>query len=254
MNKSQFDAQYYDAQVEGSIRSARAVLGVLFDMYQPARVTDVGCGRGGWLAVAGELGATALEGFDGPWTDEAKLVSHEIVFQTVDIGRGDRVCSSADLCISMEVAEHLPPSNAAGFIGTLCDVADVVLFSAAIPGQGGTGHINEQRQSYWAEKFAAHDYIQYDVLRPELWSKRDVEVWYRQNSFLFVKRGSTAIAPSVLEARLRPISDCVHPDLFEQKLRDLRAIAERKNERIEKPTGRFVAGTLVRYAKRLVSR
>jgi hypothetical protein len=45
-----------------------------------------------------------------------------------------------DLAVCLEVAEHLPPERAESFIRELCDLAPVVLFSAAIPGQGGTGH------------------------------------------------------------------------------------------------------------------
>jgi len=37
-------------------------------------------------------------------------------------------------------------------------IIDNVLFSAAIPNQGGTGHINEQWQEYWAEKFYANGF------------------------------------------------------------------------------------------------
>lgn len=55
-----------------------------------------------------------------------------------------------DLCVSMEVAEHLPPSRADSFVADLVGLAPVVLFSAAVPEQGGTNHLNEQWPDYGA--------------------------------------------------------------------------------------------------------
>lgn len=31
------------------------------------------------------------------------------------------------------------------------------------------GHVNEQWQSFWAEKFAARGYVAVDAIRPEIW-------------------------------------------------------------------------------------
>ena len=49
-----------------------------------------------------------------------------------------------DLALSLEVAEHLPPECGSEFVQTLTDLSSVILFSAAIPFQGGTDHLNEQ--------------------------------------------------------------------------------------------------------------
>ena len=100
---------------------------------------------------------------------------------------------TCDLAICLEVAEHLTPAAGARLVKTLCSVAPVVLFSAAIPAQGGTNHINEQWQSHWADEFAAHGFDCFDPIRPEIWNDRDVFPWYRQNILLFVSRSAGKI-------------------------------------------------------------
>lgn len=73
-----YDSAFYADQVEGSVRSARVVLPLVFAARKPASVIDIGCGQGPWLAVAEELGATDLTGLDGDWVDRAKLRSARI--------------------------------------------------------------------------------------------------------------------------------------------------------------------------------
>jgi hypothetical protein len=92
-----------------------------------------------------------------------------------------------DLAISLEVAEHLPPTAAAGFVSLLADLSDFVLFSAAVPGQGGVGHVNEQWPDYWISLFAGHGYSCLDVIRKRIWDDESIPLWYRQNILLFVR-------------------------------------------------------------------
>jgi hypothetical protein len=63
---------------------------------------------------------------------------------------------------------------------------DTILFSAAIPGQGGTHHINEQFPEYWAAVFRQKGFSVVDVLRPAIWTNNRVNWWYRQNLLLFM--------------------------------------------------------------------
>jgi hypothetical protein len=68
------------------------------------------------------------------------------ITQTTDI-------RTFDLAICLEVAEHLPPEAAEGFIDSLTRLAPVVLFSAAITFQVGNQHLNGQWPDYWATLF-----------------------------------------------------------------------------------------------------
>lgn len=92
-----------------------------------------------------------------------------------------------DLCISLEVAEHIEEDRADLFIDNLCDASDVILFSAALPKQGGGRHVNEQEITYWAEKFKTRGYTQCDFIRKQIWNDSNVEYWYKQNIAMYVK-------------------------------------------------------------------
>ena len=86
----------------------------------------------------------------------------------------------------LEVAEHLPETAAASLVESLVNLSSVVLFSAAIPMQGGTNHINEQWPEYWRRLFQVHGYRMLDLIQREIWKNAAVKFWYRQNTFLFV--------------------------------------------------------------------
>jgi hypothetical protein len=54
----------------------------------------------------------------------------------------------------MEVAEHIDDVQADHVVEKVSAAVDkTLIWTAAIPGQGGVGHINLQDPGYWAEKF-----------------------------------------------------------------------------------------------------
>jgi hypothetical protein len=110
------------------------------------------------------------------------------------------------------VAEHLPEDSAKSFVAALVGAAPVILFSVAIPNQGGTHHVNERWQSYWAALFAEHGYIALDCVRPAVFGDQRVELWYRQNILMFCLPGR---CPSGYMAVRSPYYlDRVDPELF----------------------------------------
>jgi SAM-dependent methyltransferase len=178
---------FYAWQRHGSWNSAKRILPIVFEAVQPKSVVDVGCGVGTWLDVARTLGVTDAVGYEGAWVKALEPAYPGLDIRAADLEqplRGDR---QFDLAMSMEVAEHLTPKRADSFVADLVALAPHVLFSAAVPGQGGNNHINEQWQSYWADKFAAHGYGPRDIIRPAVWNDRRVAYWYRQNAVLYSK-------------------------------------------------------------------
>lgn len=165
--------------------SAHAVLSHLIALTNPNSVIDVGCGQGCWLAVLRGIGITDILGIDGPWVDLENLEIPPSNFRVIDLTQPFRIERSFDLALSLEVAEHLPPSSAAGFIESLTRTAPVVYFSAAIPFQGGNRHKNEQWPDYWADLFGRHGYLPVDCVRGRIWGNPDVEWWYAQNGLVF---------------------------------------------------------------------
>jgi SAM-dependent methyltransferase len=242
-----YSANFFAGCTPGSLLSARAVLALLFEIYQPKSVIDVGCGQGTWLVAAEELGARVLMGIDGPWVDATSLFSKKIDFRSVDLEAPFSVPQKFDLCISVEVAEHLSAGCAGEFVKSLCTASDVVLFSAAIPQQGGTNHINERWQSFWAGLFDEAGYGCYDLIRAKVWADPKVESWYRQNLLLYVRRTHPLGAKLHSYVSAHGPLDIVHPEIYTGNLETLqRPVAE--------PSLRFCTDILGRWCRRQLSK
>lgn len=93
---------------------------------------------------------------------EALAIPREC-FAAVDLNKAFEADRRFDLAISMEVAEHLAPEISANFVRSLTRLSDIVLFSAAVPGRGGTNHINEQWPSYWSNLFRNENFEVVDL-------------------------------------------------------------------------------------------
>jgi SAM-dependent methyltransferase len=214
MTSTAYRPVFYASHEQEARRSAEAVLPYVIGRLQPGSVVDVGCGAGVWLAGARDLGIADVLGIEGPWMEAlpGRDTSLPMRFQNLDAPIvADR---RFDLAIALEVAEHLKPQRAVGFVADLCALADIVLFSAAVPGQGGTHHINEQWQSAWVERFRQNDFVAFDVIRPEFWRDERVAFWYRQNTFLFAhERVAGRVASAFADVPPR-LLDVVHPELF----------------------------------------
>jgi SAM-dependent methyltransferase len=213
-----YDDRFFSQIQQASVRSATVILERLYSVYKPNSVLDVGCGWGAWLSVAEKLGSKRLTGIDGPWVNPDSLLTKTATFLHADFENPIVVSGKFDLCISVEVAEHLAPAHAERFVETLCSAADVVLFSAAVRHQGGQNHINEQWQSYWVDLFKKVSYQCFDIFRHAIWWNDSVEWWYRQNVFLYLKDGATSVEAATLLPLLGPVVDAVHPRNYQQKI------------------------------------
>lgn len=208
-----YDNTFYDQITEGSVRSARKVLPYVRSIFQSyginqednycfgptpkiTSVIDIGCGAGSWLSVCQELGIKDVYGVDGEYVDCQRLLIPQDKFEPHDLSQPYIPLRKYDMAISLEVAEHLPESAADAFVQTLTRCSENILFSAAVPGQNGVGHINEQWPSYWVPKFQALGYQCDAYARFKFWHDEDIENWYRQNILLFKK--TTNEWPSIL--------------------------------------------------------
>lgn len=229
---AQYTEQFYHAHKAGALSSARAVVPFVQQLLQPAAVVDVGCGSGAWLAVWRECGVTDVRGVDGAYVKPESLLIPAEQFTAHDLTQPLRLARQFDLVMSLEVAEHLPAEHAARFVQTLTALGPVVLFSAAIPQQGGVGHINEQWPQYWAELFTRFDYVAIDCLRRRCWHDPAVEWFYAQNMVLYAQRAFVA-GHAALQRELinqsGPPPALVHPRKYLAELvavEELRALAK----------------------------
>jgi SAM-dependent methyltransferase len=181
-----YSESFYSTSWHRASRSARRVVPLVVEFVAPRSALDVGCGTGAWLEVLREAGVTDVLGIDGPHVTPELLRIPTALFQTHDLATPLSLSRRFELAISLEVAEHLPSGAAERFVRDLTALAPVVLFSAAVPGQGGTRHINERWPEYWESLFRGQGYVVVDCLRSRIWNDQEVEFFYAQNLLLFV--------------------------------------------------------------------
>ncbi len=211
-------------------RSAREIVPIVLALVRPRSVVDVGCGTGAWLAVFQEYGVPEVLGIDGAHVPPELLEVPADRFLARDLARPLHLEQRFDLVLALEVAEHLPPSCAGTFVESLAGLGPLVLFSAAIPFQGGLHHVNEQWPTYWAGLFAAQGFVPVDCIRPRVWENARVQWWYAQNTLLYAHRDALASNPALrcaYEASAGRPLNLVHPRHY-LGTADLRTIGPRR--------------------------
>ena len=209
-----YTKEFYDNLEKGSYSSAKNILPLVLNLSHPKSVVDIGCGIGTWLKVCQQLKIRNLLGLDGKYVNKKLFKLDPQYFLATDLNKPIKIKQKFDLLICLEVAEHLPPNRAKSFIASLTSLSDTVLFSSAIPLQGGKNHLNEQWPSYWAKKFHKNNFSPVDFIRPQIWNNSNVEWWYRQNVVLFVKDSVIKKNPKInslyQQHKKQPLS-IVHP-------------------------------------------
>jgi hypothetical protein len=198
------EINYVHSEIVHNDKAAINFVPHLYKHISPKSVIDIGCGLGNWLHVLKQSGCSEVLGVDGSNVDRSKLVINDNEFIVHDLTQPLALSKKFDLCICLEVAEHLPQSCADTLIQSLVCCADTILFSAALPLQGGQNHVNEQPFSYWVSKFNSKGYKVLDVFRGEIWNNPNIDWWYRQNMFLICKSSDGQ----------QPIMEFYHPDAY----------------------------------------
>ena len=198
----EYGAAFYSFLDSFAVRSAERIVPIVAGALPVASIADFGCGQGAWLSVWRGTEAEIV-GVDGPYVDRRRLLIPAMNFRPADLTAALDLGRRFDLVQSLEVAEHLPPGSAGPFVDTLTRHGDAVLFSAAVPGQGGEHHVNEQPLAFWRALFAARGYRAVDLVRPAVRRQSEVQQWYRCNTILYVNDAGTArLSPAAREAMI----------------------------------------------------
>lgn len=229
-----YDAVFFDEMVHTSKKAAEFIVPDLIHKVQCKSILDLGCGTGEWLSVWEKHGIQDLLGVDGDYVSRSAMKISPDKFFVHDLEKPFDAGRKFDLAMSVEVAEHLPESAADNFVDSLTRHADVIVFSAAVPGQVGTWHINEQWQSYWKEKFESRGYEALDYVRNKWWNNPHIVWWYRQNILIYVKADKWDKYPNLKKEREKNKGiqkPNIHPD-FEFHLKHIHGF---KNQLLAKP-------------------
>jgi glycosyltransferase involved in cell wall biosynthesis/SAM-dependent methyltransferase len=176
-------------------RGAVVVANILESWVDFRTVLDLGCGTGIWLNVLRDGGRRQVFGVDFEATGPADLAVDPELILTADLGQKLDLHRRYDLVVCLEVAEHIDAQFADVVVENCTRHADLILFSAALPGQQGVHHVNEQPPQYWAERFQRRGYTVFDLIRPLIWNEPQIPLWYRQNILLFARDGSSQLDP-----------------------------------------------------------
>ena len=203
MGKHEYSGDFYSYIDAGSRRSARIVAGLLLKEMKILSLLDVGAGHGAWAAEWLTAGVKTVVAVDGEYVRPDQLAIPKAAFRAHDLSTPLDLNKRFDLVQSLEVAEHLPADKAETIIDSVTGHGDVILFSAAVPHQGGEHHVNEQPPEYWREKFAARGYAAFDFLRPRLAGRSEVMPWYRFNSYIYANdAGEKRLSEAMLGTRV----------------------------------------------------
>ncbi len=212
-----YDDAFYDHLEAGSKRSAEIIVPIVLEFLRPVSVVDVGCGRGTWLSVFREQGVPRVVGIDGPHVNRKQLLIPHECFLEHDLNLPLALGEQFGLVTCLEVGEHLPDKSAGVFVDSLTRLGDIILFSAAIPFQGGVRHLNEQWPDYWANIFAGHAFFPVDTIRFRVWNNPSVEWFYAQNMILYVSEQALAKHPVLKEEQERTANRplrLIHPTKY----------------------------------------
>lgn len=134
---------------------------------KPGTMIDYGSGDGWWSHTFKQAGADhcyAVE-LDPIALDHTPA---DVYFKQHDLREPlNDLTGVFDLVMCLEVAEHIPKNQAHNaLLSTLArSTGNILVFSAAQPGQPGTGHVNLQPLSYWIEAIEKWSYIQFSPER-----------------------------------------------------------------------------------------
>lgn len=215
-----YSSYFYELQLSESAKSAASVLPIINELVNPKSIIDVGCGVGAWLKAWKSIKKDVeVLGLDASFVDKSMLlIDSNEEFKEVDLNfKIPTFDKKFDLAMCLEVAEHLNEERADSLVLDLIHLSDIILFSAAIPGQEGTDHRNEQYLSYWVDKFESVDYKCYDIIRPQIWNENDISWWFRQNIVFFIKPGKAHKIEELPHQSFYNL-DLVHKELLQHKI------------------------------------
>lgn len=231
---AEYPEEFYEDHIAKARSSAEKIVPLVMELVGPSSVVDLGCSVGTWLATFARHGIEDYVGVDGDWVPRALLQIPSDRFVEARLDRPFRLDRRFDLAMSLEVAEHLPEHAARRFVESAVRLAPCVLFSAAIPHQGGLHHLNEQWPDYWAALFAAHGYAVVDSIRSRIWSTEGVDYWYKQNTLIYASEEILAARPLLArdrDATRESMLSLVHPRL-------LPYVAANGSAHVRRPTAR----------------
>ncbi len=135
----------------------KEILDLTIELFHPSSVLDVGCGTGISLDYFKSKGVS-VRGLEGSALAISKARNVSLI-QQHDLNEPINLDETFDLVWCFEVAEHIHPRYVSSLLQILTNHSNHILLSAARPGQGGLGHLNERSLEYWIDHMRQRGYV-----------------------------------------------------------------------------------------------
>lgn len=158
-------------------------------LWTEVHVDDIGASRGLYVRKLLAMGISA-KGYD-KFTEYEPLVTRCDITQPMTLESGIGWGKKFFVTLCLEVFEHVEDVHWERMILNLIQRANVVIFSAALLGQGGTGHINCRSRYEWIRRFAMMGWMldldSTEHLVAFLSKNPGVMGWLKANVMIFVR-------------------------------------------------------------------
>jgi len=165
----------------------------IFNTFSPDSILDLGCGVGSYIEGALLAGCKKVLGIELNF-DNAKEYFTDLICPYIisgDVTINLKLQCKFDCVISFEVGEHIEPDGTQGFINNLTSYTNkYIIFTAASPGQRGTGHINLLDKNIWIESVVKKGFVYRGDLVDKCkidWKEFNVESYIIKNLMIFRK-------------------------------------------------------------------
>ena len=153
--------------------------------WVPKRAADLGCGRGHYCAILKGCGWPVVDGYEGTPNIASLGVYNNIM--TLDLSKRHWVAIEYDFTLCLEIGEHIPKKHEQTFIDNVCDfVSKDLVLSWGIPGQGGTGHFNEQPNDYVIGEFGKRG-LKFDEEKSRILREVATRKWFKNTVMVFMR-------------------------------------------------------------------
>lgn len=181
-----YDKRYFTEIESKEVEQANNLCDIICKIYDPKIVGDVGCATGLYLVPFHVKGTETIG-----WDNAEYAVGEKRVPTVVDADITKKLPKQrVDLAICLEVLEHIESGLSKPVIENITKLSDVIIFSAAQVGQGGTGHVNCRPREYWEGAFMMQGFkrdIEAEHKIREHVTKGKHAGWFRRNLQVFVK-------------------------------------------------------------------
>ena len=151
---SLYNDEFFEWHVKYAREYSIKTMDWYIEKYKPFSVLDFGCGIGSYLESAYNHGLDFM-GFEISEAAKKYTPKHLLGAISYQDCTEPIITLPADVVLSFETAEHIEPSGTDQFIRNITMAVDGhLLFTAAPPGQDGTGHINMHPRQFWIDQFS----------------------------------------------------------------------------------------------------